>query len=323
MADTLAMFLRPFVISWLRFVLPVYKRWREWMKGGGGSENKLELGEGFKKIKEGIFEFDIVKILSGVKDVFKAIAGTLKTVFFDVMFPQLKGWYTKWKELQSQFNTSGVFDTLWAIVKKNMFAKLKDAWKGFEEYARGTTWGTVLFGIKDAIWSVWTWFTKKLEGFSWLGPLKPFAEGIKTKWDEVVGPMVDKLSAAMREKFPKAFAFLDNMKLDDDNEDKGFWAKILSAGKKLLSWINITLNPGFALMQKIGQVAAQKIAETLGDDLGKALTATQKGMQKSVTETDLLIKSLNRIPRNITTTHTIITVRKSRDENDDNNSRWR
>ena len=235
--DTISMLLRPFILAWLKFVLPIYKSWREWFgKDGQGGQSISIIAGGWEQIKEGIFEFDFEQMWAGVGQVWDGFKKLFSSFFSDVMKPQfdkIKEW---WNNAKEQFGTTGFFDTLWASFKElglegiefimerlgmigdevdissvgqALGIVFKSAWDTFKASVGDTAWGNLIIKFSEGLWTLWTDFTKKLEKFWWLGPLAPFAVAMMILWEKIVGPMVQSLKNKLIELLPGVMSAID------------------------------------------------------------------------------------------------------------------
>jgi len=340
--DVISSLFRPFLIGWLRVVLPVYKAWRQWFGEGGGLEARIEISEGFSEIWEGIKNWDFTQVMDGVKQVWDGFKDLFKSFGSEVLGPQVDAFYDWWAERQEQFNTSGIFDTLWEMFKSAASGVMtfiweqtfKPAWDKFIEYLKGTTWGNALVNFSETLWGLWTDFGTKLESYSWAGPLAPFFAAIATGWDGIVEPMVSSLVDKLSEKLPGFASAVEYLFGDDEGEDGGgFFGSIWEGAKGLMNWLTETFGPYwdelfiFMTGGMVGLVTymntdmskslqeMNKVGEKeVGSDktgLVSKFNATSESMIESQNQTTNLISRLNDIPRNITTTHTIRTVRVS------------
>ena len=357
--DTISMFLRPFAISWLRVVLPIYKAWRQWFGEGGGSEARLEIAGGFKEIADGIWEIDADKIFSGIEQVWSGVKNLFGSFAEEVMGPQFDKMGEWWERLQEKMGTTGIFDTLWESFKSGALAVfewllqkfdvlgeeetlsgfgegftaiLSTAWEGLLGSIAGTSWGDTLIGLGDDLYSIWETFMSNIEGFEWAGPLAPLFGAVKTGWEEIVQPMVDSLVTKLEEKIPGLAGALDFMFGEsEDEESGGLIGMIWGAAKGFIGWLNDTFSTAwdevmvFMIGGMIGLVTYMntdistaladvgKDADSMSTSAISSFDNTTKSMNSSVDAAGNLISKLNSIPRNITTTHTIITKRKTED----------
>lgn len=211
-ADTISMFLRPFLISWLRIVLPIYRSWKAWMDEGGGLQARVTLGEGWEQIKEGIFEIDFEKIFSGFETVWEGVKQLFGSFGEEVLGSQLDGFYAWWEKAQKKFETSGVFDTLWAILKEGFWESVEYLMKQFgliDERQEIDDFGQALKAIVgdsvyEALTDIWEAFGEYLENLGdvwWLGPLAPFGAAMITLWERAVPSMIDTLITELKNKW--------------------------------------------------------------------------------------------------------------------------
>ena len=341
--DTMSMFLRPFAISFLRIILPIYKAWAVWMKDGGGAEAKLIIGEGFQEIISGFKELDFQKMWEGFGTVMKGVKDFFLSFATDVLNPQLDSFYEWWDRAQKEFETSGVFSTMFAIFKEMALEGIKyffrlfgfmaegeeiksfgdilskifsTAWGGFIKLLKKTEWGETLVLFGEGIWDIWLNFAKKLRGFSWADPLAPFFLAFGLIWDFSVGKWIKSLVTALEDKLP---GFSRAIKAifggDKENSDGGFLSGWMDKAKE---WVSMAMHPGETIIGGLG-----KIFETAEEKLGKsgnekgatvmgAFNKTTDVMLSNISVVNRVTEVLNGIPTLITTIHKIITVYESR-----------
>jgi len=341
-ADTVSMFLRPLAIAWLRVVLPVYKAWRTWFGEGGGAEARIEIGEGFKEVIAGLIGLDFERMFEGFGRIFDGVVHLFSSFADEVIGPQIKKVYDFWKAAQEQFQTSGIFDTMGAIIK-DVFLEgieflmervgmigesteiesfgqaigivLKGAWDSLTDKIKNINWEETLGPLYPAFKVIWDWFGAYLENLGevwWLGPLAPFAAAVKTTWDTIVGPMVDSLIEKLDEKLPGFKQAIDAIFGEtEENEDEGIFGRMWSVSKNFLIWLADTFVPGFKKLRIAGEEAFGKTESDRGNTLIGSVNKTSDALKKSDKKVGMLITSLNNIPRNITTIHTIITKRRT------------
>lgn len=346
-ADVMTFFLRPLAIAMLRFVIPIYKQWREFFKGGQAQKAMGEIKSGFGKAVQGFIEVDFKKMWSGFEDVWKGVKDLFGGFFSSVMKPQIDAIFKWWHTAQEKFNTSGIFDTLFAIWKElalgaiNFLAHLFGAlpqdkafksisealgtllqagWNKFMDFIGKSEWkstGDTFQKVLAGAWDIFGDYLSNLGDSWWAGPLAPFVAAVKTAWEDVVGPMVDSLKKAFEDRFPalaKTMETLFGGQKTSEDESKGFFATLWEAMRSWQAWVLTAILGPAGMLTAIALTFAGVFGSS-ADDRGNTATGavnkTSDAMMKSKGQTELLISTLNSIPRNITTTHTIVTKYKT------------
>ncbi len=310
--DVVSSFLRPFLIGWLRFVLPVYKAWRQWFGEGGGAEAKIEMGEGFTKLKEGLFEMDFEKMWEGMKGIASGFKNLFTSFGEEVLGPQLNLFYEWWATLQEKFNTSGVFDTLWGIIKEGVSWAWGAAWEWVEGQLEKTKWGQKLLGFKDGLWGMWLDFAEEMKAYEeWPAVVRPFMVAMETLWGEFVPGMADTLVTALNEALPgfkEAMSFL--FEKDDTGETAfGKWIESTTSLKTVLTLVSPVLMGIYDLtMSKFG-----KDKDEMGDTVIGTMNKTGEAMQVPIDQAIEIQNEINAIPSYKKVTIEIETIRTGDD----------
>jgi hypothetical protein len=311
--DALGLFIKPFAIAMLRFAIPLYKKWRQFLELESTQEGLGKINEGAGKVGAGLISLDFGMVREGLGEVFGGMkeltsgfisfvgaeAGNvwerLKTfmsdagAFMSEKFEQLGGWLSK--------KLSGAF-------VKFIKSITPDSWN---ETIEG--FGTSLeSGIKK-VWDIFGTYLSNLGDSWWAGPLAPFVAAVKTAWDEVVGPMIDSLITALDEKIPglkEALGFLFGS--SKEGSEKGFFSKWIEEAKEWDNLIVGAINPLFGVIYTAAEMALGKEKGEKGKTVLGAFNKTIDAMNESVTGANNVTTSLNNIPTQINTTHTITTV---------------
>lgn len=288
--DAIGLFIKPFAIAMLRFAIPIYKKWREFLGGDKAQSGLGSINEGAGNVAGGLINLDFAQVKEGLGQIFSGLKD-ITGGFLDFMGENLSDFGSRFKEFAG------------------------DAWEFFKEKFSGI--GSFLGGlipkpISDALSWGWGLFTQWLEGISWDKPLSPFFSALKVGWEGIVVPMVDSLVAALDERLPGLKEALDVLfSKADEGEDKGFIQSWIDNSKEWDNKVVNTLIPGFGLLYTTAETMFGKDKNDRGNTVIGAINKTTDGLNMSTEAANMTSTALYSIPTNITTTHTIITRRIS------------
>ena len=288
--DILGLFLKPFAIAMLKFAIPIYKKWREFLEQPETQAGIEKINQGAGKVGEGILALDFSKVKEGLMDIFggvQEIAGG----FFSFLGGELDGLWPKIKQFGSD---------AWEF--------LKESFGSVSEWINEKIQGGTSTGLKFA----WEWFQEYLSALGedwWMGPLAPFAAAVQATWATVVEPMVDALITALDDKIPglkEALSFLFTS--DEEGENKGFFKSWIEQAKEWDNIVMTTINPGLGVLYTTAEAMLGKNTKEKKNSVLGSINKTIDGFTNQVSAIDILVSSLLGIPTTIVTTHIIKTV---------------
>lgn len=314
--DAIGLFLKPFAIAMLKFAIPIYKKWREFLQQTGAKESLTQIGEGAGKVAEGIINLDFSQVKEGLGEVWQGI-NNLMSGFLSFM----GGGISDFGSSIIKFIQDGwaffveVFSPILSWIGEKVESGLSWAWEKFWDFLIGITpdsWTKRLEGLKGGFESIWDFFGEYLIilGESWwAGPLAPFFAAIQTGWQEIVSPMVDMLITALDEKLPGLRAALDFLFSADEQkgEEKGFIGKMLDNLTEIDNIIVTLVNPALGLLYTVAETVFGKSEDDKGASVIGSVNKTITAFNNSTLAIDATTSALNSVPRNITTIHTIET----------------
>ncbi len=311
--DAIGLFIKPFAIAMLRFAIPIYKKWREFLSSDKSQEGLGQINEGASQLGTGIITLDF----DMVKEGFKNIVGGMKNLavsFFEFSGSELVNFWGKFKIFISDAWSffKDVFEKVTDWLGEKVDAGFRLAWNLFWDFLRKITpesWNEALSGIQEALSAAWERFTEVIRKYpKWMIVLAPMVialEGLFAAMD--FQGMMDNLKAKFEETFPTLAAVIASV------EKGGLFTAIWDGLKKVGEYVAGAFLNFFKVM-----FTAAQIIFTSGDKkegLPGALSETDKALTLSTAGVGLLTTALFGIPTAITTVHTIIT--KYETEGDD------
>jgi hypothetical protein len=306
----MSLFIKPLAVALLRFAIPFYKAFREFLTSDASKEAITQIQTGAQQIGEGLFTLDFNKLKEGLSNLFGGIKDLIVS-WFDISGTSISEFWEKFKTFASDaWNWfKSILTTGWDLISKPLTDAFKWAWNTFWDFLGGLgneDWANSVSSFEKGLESLWDTFSGYLEEFDWSGPLAPFLAALKTGWDEIVGPMVDSLIKALNEKIP-GFKEAVEWLFSPQDEEQGLFGGLVS----IVSTLTNVIFPGLGTAM---QVLYDTILEKIGtkDDTGESIIGgfnnTTNAVNTSTASTNILIEALNNIPKNISTTHTITTV---------------
>jgi len=207
--DAIGLFIKPFAIAMLRFAIPIYKKWRDFLGSDKAQEGLGRINEGAGQVAEGIITLDFDKVKEGLGN----IGGGLLDVgqgFFSFLGEELPNFWEKFKTFAKDAWTefAGLFKDEDGTLGGPLGDALKGAWNGFWDFIGslgGEEWQKNIDGLKgglEGIWGLFGDFIKDLGAVWWLGPLAPLAVALMLLWDAALEPMMKSLKDKLTETFP-------------------------------------------------------------------------------------------------------------------------
>lgn len=329
--DLLSLFLKPLAIAVLRFAVPIWKKWREFLESPQATAGLDLINTGIGNLVEGLTTLDFDLFKQGFIEVFEG-AKMLASGFFGFAGENIEDFGTKFR------------------------AFISDAWEFFKEKFGGFTgfFGKIVLGAFNlitgndfksfedafgiAMGGIITSFVDNLGKVAWAGPMAPFFATMLTLWEELTPDLVDALVLALEEKLPGLTAVLQsigqaiqigdienqaqnaidtaeriNEVLTQDDSERtgiaGIFGFISDKAKALAEFVRGETIPSFSDMLKTTDDKIGKDANDKGNTVIGAFNKTTNAMDASLTKTGALTSALNAIPTSITTVHTIITRR--------------
>lgn len=269
--DIMGLFLKPLAIAMLRFAIPIYKKWREFLKLDSTQEGLKDVNEGAGKVGAGIISLDFGMVKEGLMEM----AGGIKEVasgFLSFMGTETVG---LGERLMTFFTEAWTFfkDTFQSVsdwIGNKIDIGLTWAWEKFWKFVGNMgddEWKEKVSGFQSALEAAWGVFGKVLEKFDWWDPLGNFFVTFGLMWDTIVGPMMIKLREALENEFPVLMGFINNIseKLASAGEgEEGFLAGFIANAFELDNQIAKLFGPA-SIFYTLGETALEVMGKNKDD----------------------------------------------------------
>jgi len=308
--DVISFFVKPLAIALLRFAIPIYKLWRSFLESPQAEESLAQIDLGVGELFEGIIQLDFDKMKSGITNIFEGSIGLLDAFF---------------GTLGENVSLSGIWDkfqTLIADIKSFMMEKLLEAWQWFVDNTKIGAW---LQGAWDALTSLperiqslldnlnFTTMAEKLtDALRSASPLLALMDTLLAEPVETQALTMDEIEEGDISTFEAIDGASERVAQFKADSDETFLDLAKKIGNVALEIVAMT-NPLTGLAVQFGKLKAKSDADigTAENDQGiiGSLLETISKFGESEVAVNSLIGRLDAVPRTITTTHYIKTVR--------------
>ena len=317
--DIMGLFLKPLAIAMLRFAIPIYKKWREFLQLGSTQEGLKDVNEGAGKVGAGIIALDfgmvkegLMEMAGGIKEVASGFLSFMGTETKDLGERLIQFFSDAW----DYFN--GVFEPIMTWIGEKVEAGLNWAWETFWDTLSAITpesWNEKLESMKGALESIWSFFSDSITTWwdtpFWFKLLGPLGLAAIMVWEGVVEPMMDALVKAMDDKLPGLRNALEFLFKPKEEEGGGFLKSWVDNANELDNKILQSLNPALGMIWTTVETAIGRNKNAPEGTVIGSMNATAASIIESNKEVVGLTKELDNIPRDITTTHTINRIIKT------------
>ena len=300
--DAIGLFIKPFAIAMLRFAIPIYKKWREFLDSDTAQTGLGQINEGATNVANGIFslDFDQVKeglgqIFSGLKGIVGGFLGFMNINVVDLLDSLVVFADDAWTFFVETFNKVS------AWIAEKLTIGFTNAWNAFWTLigALGDEdWKLAISGLKTGLDGVWDGFMSIVQAYSKYGPiLAPMIvalEGLFGAMD--FGPMMENLKTKFADEFPTIAAIIDS-----GESEGGLMSRLWSAIKVVGEYLSVEFTEIFTSFRNLANLI-------FTEDIPDALKETDGSLNTSMVAVDLLNVALMSIPTQIVTTHIIRTV---------------
>ena len=306
--DAIGLFIKPFAIAMLRFAIPIYKKWREFLSSDKASTGLGQINEGVGQLASGVINLDFGQ----VKEGFLKIVGGLKSLaagFFEFSAKELVGFWDRFKSFigDAWEEFKSVFWQVSSWLKEKATDGLMWGWNTFWDFIAGLgdeDWKNIVKGLKtgfESAWDEWMSLIEQYKGWGFVfGPAIIVLENLLAAMD--FSGMVNKLKQTLEESIP-GFTKLASLLEKTDGEES--W----------IGWVISRLNEAIQILLFPFKAAVDGTKKLFGDIFGnpetgipKDLDTTKIHLEGNISTVSALNTELSKLDTTYTTTHIIKTV---------------
>ena len=300
--DAIGLFIKPFAIAMLRFAIPIYKKWREFLGSDSATSGLSSITEGASSVAAGVITLDFDLVKDGLSDIWTGLT-TLSGGFLDFLDTNLVDIWSKMGDFVTEgwayfVETFGVVSE-WISEKLNI--GLSWAWDKFWAVIGGLgddDWKESMSGLKGGLESIWAGFMDIVQAYDKYGivfaPIILALESLFGAMDFT--PMMDNLKSKFEEEFPSIAAIINSGE-DEDGLLSTLWSVLTKVGE----YLSVDFTEAFSGIKRLAELM-------FTEEIPAALKETDGSLNTSATMADLLSAALLLIPTQIVTTHIIRTV---------------
>jgi len=328
--DALGLFIKPFAIAMLRFAIPIYKKWREFLGSDKAKEGLGKIDSGAGQLAGGIIGLDFGEVVSGLKNIGSGLLDVASS-FFGFLGTGLGDFWSKFKQflvdawhfgVDTFFNVFGsvggwigdmiknailfITPDAWKPTVQSFMTTIEDAfkvtWKNLQGVMNGETDLETFFkDLKQSFTKTWDSFWEEIV---WDTLLVGMWDALKKGWTNTLPDMMKGMEEAFKEQFPIIAALMEALAPNEDDSG-GFFGNLWNKMKDFGGWLKDTFSLAWAGIKTIAIDIFT--SEDKKEGIPGALAMTDEKLKATTLVVGVLTSSLLGIPTAITTIHTIIT----------------